>query len=321
MILDYFKIPMLVNHNVLIDSSKKQDLEFNQQQTKETFDTKWKSANHFEDIEKLHKTQYEWFLKLYGFNDLETFRAFLKNKSFIIDTGCGLGYKSFWFSQLAPHAIVLGIDVSESCLLAAAHYKDIKNLYFLQSDIANTPLKAGVCDFVVCDQVIMHTENPTATFAHLSSLLSDKGEFACYFYRKKALPRELIDDYFRTNTHNIPDAEIWQLSEQLTELGKRLSALQISFESPEIPLLGIKAGTYDIQRFIYWNFLKCYWNPEWGYDLSKITNYDWYAPSNAKRFSEEEVKLLISQNNLKIIFWHEEEACYSGRYANLETSY
>lgn len=71
---------------------------------------------------------------------------------------------------------------------------------------------------------------------------------------EKALPRELIDDYFRTNTHNIPDAEIWQLSEQLTELGKRLSALQISFESPEIPLLGIKAGTYDIQRFIYWNF-------------------------------------------------------------------
>ena len=80
--------------------------------------------------------------------------------------------------------------------------------------------------------------------------------------------------------------------------------------------MGIKAGQYDIQRFIYWNFLKCYWNPDWGFELSKITNYDWYAPSNAKRFSEEEVKLLISQNNLAIKFWHEEEACYSGRFAS-----
>jgi len=27
------------------------------------------------------------------------------------------------------------------------------------------------------------------------------------------------------------------------------------------PELGIKGGKYDLQRFIYWNFLKCFGTP------------------------------------------------------------
>ena len=146
------------------------------------------------------------------------------------------------------------------------------------------------------------------------SITSIGGEFACYVYRKKALPRELIDDYFRSQTHNISDDEMWKFSAQLTELGRRLSELKVSFESPDIPLLGIKGGTYDVQRFVYWNFLKCFWKEEWGFELSKSTNYDWYAPSNAKRFSKEEFEKMIVDNKLKIVSFHEEEACYSGRF-------
>jgi hypothetical protein len=107
---------------------------------------------------------------------------------------------------------------------------------------------------------------------------------------------------------------MWKFAEQLTELGKRLSELNVSFESPEIPLLGIKGGHYDVQRFIYWNFLKCYWNAEWGFEMSKVTNYDWYAPSNARRYSRAEFEEMIAENNLSIAHFHEEEACYSGRF-------
>jgi len=136
----------------------------------------------------------------------------------------------------------------------------------------------------------------------------------CYVYSKKSLPRELLDDYFRTATHNIPKEQMWEFSSQITELGKRLSDLKISFESPDIPLLGIKGGVYDIQRFIYWNFMKCFWKEDWGFDLSKSTNFDWYAPSNAKRFSENEYIAMIQSNKLEIIYFHKEEACYSGRF-------
>jgi hypothetical protein len=162
----------------------------------------------------------------------------------------------------------------------------------------------------------MHTEIPEQTFAHLCNITSKNGEFACYVYSKKALPRELIDTYFREATHKIPSEEMWEFSSQLTELGKRLSELNVSFESPAIPLLDIKAGTYDIQRFIYWNFLKCFWKDDWGFELSKSTNFDWYAPSNAKRFSKDEFLSMINENHLEVMYFHQEEAFFIN-YTNL----
>ena len=99
---------------------------------------------------------------------------------------------------------------------------------------------------------------------------------------------QTVDDYFRTETHNIPGDKIWEFSEQLTVLGKILSELKVTFNCPDIPVLGIKGCEYDIQRFIYWNFLKYFHRDDWSFDLCKSTNYDWYAPGNTKRFNKEE---------------------------------
>jgi hypothetical protein len=162
----------------------------------------------------------------------------------------------------------------------------------------------------------MHTSNPDQTFAELTRITSKNGgEFACYFYAKKALPRELLDDHFRTRCIEMHSDELWAMSEQLTELGKRLSELNVSFEAPDIPALGIKGGQYDIQRFFYWNFIKCFWNKELGPETSVVTNYDWYSPSNARRYSKEEVVALVEKNGLRANHFHQEEACYSGRFA------
>lgn len=306
--------PYRLDGNFIITEAIDANVDNNQQQTKEIFSDKWKEVEKLEEVDKLYQFQFDWFLKLYGFESEQSLSQYLQSKRVIIDTGCGLGYKAAWFARLAPNSLVIGIDISEAAHLAAKNFSQYKNLFFTQGDIADTPFKENAVDFVVCDQVIMHTEVPEKTFRHLSEVTSKGGEFACYVYRKKALPRELIDDYFRTQTHHVPDAAMWEFSAQLTELGRRLSELKVSFESPDIPLLGIKGGTYDIQRFIYWNFLKCFWNEEWGFDLSKSTNYDWYAPSNAKRFSKEEFLNMVADNHLDVLFLHEEEACYSGRF-------
>lgn len=308
---------IIINENFISRHNTATDVDTNQQQTLDIFSNKWVEADDYKDIEKMYDFQFEWFLSLYGFKSEEDFKQFLSTKKTIIDSGCGLGYKAAWFAKLAPHAIVLGVDISDAINIAARNFIQYPNLYFFRGDIANTGLKDGVIDFTVCDQVIMHTEVPEETFKHLTNITSDGGEFACYVYSKKALPRELIDDYFRKATHTISKEEMWKFSEQLTELGKRLSDLKITFESPDIPILGIKGGTYDIQRFIYWNFLKCFWKDDWGFDLNKSCNYDWYAPSNAKRFSKEEFLDLVAKNNLTTSYLHEEEACYSGRFSKL----
>jgi ubiquinone/menaquinone biosynthesis C-methylase UbiE len=291
----------------------------NQDQTNSVFSEKWSKYDRSDEQVKLYAFQLEWYLKLYGFETEDALRKFLKDKTVIFDAGCGLGYKAAWFASLAPHALVIGMDFSEAAAHAAARYRDIPNLIFVRGDIANTGFAEGVITYTSCDQVIMHTEDPDSTFKELSRITNkDFGQVACYFYAKKALPRELLDDYFRIHCKTMSNADLWAMSEQLAELGKRLSDLDISFEAPDIPELGIKGGTYDIQRFIYWNFMKCFWNPDLGPETSTSTNFDWYSPSNARRFSREDVERLVGEAGMDVFYFHSEEAAYSGRFVHKE---
>lgn len=285
----------------------------NQKQTKNVFTEKWKKFSSNKDSSKLYDFQKKWFLKLYGFKSEKNLKNYLQKSKFILDTGCGLGYKSAWFANLAPNSVVIGIDISDSIDIAKKKYNKLNNLYFLKGDIASLPFKSGSIDFVCCDQVIMHTENPDKTFKELSRVTRDKGQLLCYFYKKKALPRELLDDYFREYCKNLTNKEIWDLSKGLTLLGRELSKIKKKINVPEIKQLGIKSGKIDIQRFVYWNFVKCYWNENLGYQTSLATNFDWYSPSNARRFTKKEVKILIEKNRLKSKSFYEEEACYSIR--------
>lgn len=287
----------------------------NQKQTNEAFSNKWSRYDQSEEKERLYEFQRNWYLKLYGFDSEEELRDYLSSCEVIFDAGCGLGYKAAWFAKLAPQALVIGMDFSAAASQAAKNYKDVSNLFFMQGDIAATGLKSSCVTYVSCDQVIMHTENPESTFAELARICQKSGgQVACYFYAKKALPRELLDDYFRTACAKLSHEELWAMSEQLTELGRRLSDLAVSFEAPDIPALGIKGGTYDVQRFIYWNFLKCFWSEDLGTETSVVTNFDWYSPRNARRFSEEEVRKIVMSNNLTEKYFHVEESCYSGRF-------
>lgn len=288
----------------------------NQDQTTEVFSEKWVKYDDSGEQDALYAFQRKWYLALYGFGTEAALRAFLADKAVIFDAGCGLGYKAAWFAELAPHAVVIGMDFSEAAELAAARYAHLKNLFFVRGDIARTGFRNGAVSYSSCDQVIMHTENPEATFAELARITDRDGELACYFYAKKALPRELLDDHFRIHCKEMSTAALWEMSEQLTELGKRLSDLNVTFEAPDIPELGIKGGTYDIQRFIYWNFLKCFWNAELGQETSVSTNFDWYSPSNARRFSKAEVKAIVADNTMVVQFFHSEDAAHSGRFAH-----
>lgn len=286
----------------------------NQQQTNEVFSEKWERYGETDKLETFYAFQRRWYLDLYGFADESALRAHLAGCGVILDAGCGLGYKAAWFAELAPHALVIGMDYSAAARQAADAFAHLPNLFFIRGDIADTPFKDGAVDYVSCDQVIMHTEDPEATFAELARITAPQGEFACYFYAKKALPRELLDDYFRVHCKEVTTEQLWEMSEQLTELGKRLTALNVSFDAPHIPLLGIKGGRIDVQRFIYWNFLKCFWNAELGHDTSLATNFDWYSPSNARRFGEEEVNEIVLRSGMVPVHFHREEACYSGRF-------
>jgi len=288
----------------------------NQSQTNSVFSDKWVkySQEESDEQERLFDFQKKWYLELYDFSSEEDLRSYLQQQDVVLDAGCGLGYKAKWFAELSPNTLVIGMDYSDAAFVAARNYAEVDNLVFVKGDIANTKIKDGVVSYVSCDQVIHHTEDPQKTMIELARILKAQGELGVYVYAKKALPRELVDDYFRVKTKSVSNEDMWEMSEQLTELGKRLSELNVSVNVPDIPLLGIKGGEMDVQRFIYWNFVKCFWNDELGRETSVSTNYDWYAPSNAERYSEEEFIKMIETSGLMVRPFHTEEACHSGRF-------
>ena len=198
-------------------------------QTQSAFSDKWEKLK--EDLsvdadEPWKNFQLSWFLTLYGFSSREDFREYLQRSCpspLFVDAGCGKGYKSAWIASLNPNAEVIGVDFSTSVSNAAKRYKHSSNVFFMQADIANLPIDDTVVDLILCDQVLHHTPNPAQTLQEFFRVLKPGGKLLTYVYRKKALPRELLDEYFRDAVHTLGDHEIWKLSKGMTDLGKLLS--------------------------------------------------------------------------------------------------
>ena len=70
----------------------------------------------------------------------------------------------------------------------------------------------------------------------------------------------------------------------------------------------IKAGEYDLQRLIYYNMFKCYWNDRLSFEENVLVNFDWYYPRYARRHTEKEIESWLIEIGLDIIHQHVEEA-------------
>lgn len=284
--------------------------------TTAAFSDKWTSLEQAdEDEEGWKRFQLRWYLDCYGYASEEELAEVLLSRRRILDAGCGPGHKAAWLARLAPHATVVAMDLSESIFLAARRYGDRPNMVFVKGDIAKTPFRGGVFDLINCDQVLHHTDDPLATLGEFRRILAPGGMLHTYVYARKALPRELLDEHFREHAKTLTRDELWALSEQLTRLGKTLTELNATIDVPDMPALGITGGRMDVQRFLYWNFVKCFWNEEHGFDGSRMVNFDWYSPERAFRYDRGEFVAMVEQAGFTPDFVHSEEACHSGRFS------
>ncbi|HEX8583738.1 MAG TPA: class I SAM-dependent methyltransferase [Allosphingosinicella sp.] len=292
------------------------DASENELHTSAAFSEKWATLQQdaTDEEEGWKQFQFRWYLTCYGYDTEADFATSLAPRRVILDAGCGPGYKAAWFARLNPDATVVAMDLSDSIFVAAQRYGHLPNLLFVKGDIAATPFNDGAIEFLSCDQVLHHTDSPPDTVKEFARILAPGGLLNTYVYAKKSLPRELLDEHLRDYAKDLSSEQIWELSDQLTRLGKALSELNISLDVPDVPALGIKGGRQDLQRFIYWNFIKCFWNPEHGFEASKLINFDWYAPSTAFRYSLEEFTNMLAAAGFVPRFLHSEEACHSGRF-------
>jgi len=273
------------------------------QQTAKSFSEKWHNNRQLAFEETLNQDSdiQRWILTRNGVGTLDGLTEWLAPRHRILDAGCGNGRVTALLRRHAPaEAEVVGIDLTAADV-AAENLAGIPNLHFETRDLLGDLTGLGTFDLIYCQEVLHHTGDPAGAFRNLTTLLADGGEIAIYVYKLKPPVREFTDDIVRERISELPYEQAMAAMSQLTELGKALSELKVDVTVPDVDVLNIQGGTYDIQRFIYHFFGKFFWNPDMDFDANTAINYDWYHPQLATRHTLEEVEGWFDEAGLTIV--------------------
>ena len=185
----------------------------------------------------------------------------------------------------------LGVDISNAVDIAKTRFQEMGYPGdFLQVSLLDLPIQDESIDIIYSEGVLHHTDSTCNSIQYLAKKLKLGGRFLFYVYAKKAVVREFTDDYIRHQLQNLTDEEAWEELKSITKLGIVLGELDQQIEIAEdIPLLGIKKGKIDLQRFFYWNICKLYYRPEFTLEEMNHVNFDWFRPLNCHRHTPEEV--------------------------------
>ena len=276
--------------------------------TEMAFSAKWRTHHRNHHAKDWISWQKNWFLERFDWKSIKKFNTFLKSQNFILDAGTGIGNSAKMLSA-NKSSTVFALDASDSIDFAYKKYGKSSNIHFIQADIRQLPFRKSFFNYIFSDQVLHHTKNTATSFRYLTKFLQRSGYISIYVYNKKAPIREYVDDYIREKTVKMTVEECTEFSKDMAYLGKTLSKLNKKIKIPrDIPLLGVKSGTYDVQRFIYWNFLKCFWDESDNFERSVGVNFDRYYPKFAYRHTPQEVKKWYRDQKIKIITFKEIES-------------
>ena len=79
-----------------------------------------------------------------------------------------------------------------------------------------------------------------------------------------------------------------------------MQLLKIDLKCDQIVALGIKKGEYELQKFMYDYFVRCWWNDAHGLEFANLVNVDWWHPQFASHHTEEEIREWFSESGLNI---------------------
>ncbi len=285
-------------------------MKYKQMQTSNAFSFKWARRDAYES-DTVKKRAREWLVRRYFGSEEQKEEMMSKWAGWkILDAGCGSGFSALLlFGKHLGEMQYWGVDISEAVSVAETRFREMNvKGNFVRADIATMQMEEKF-DVIFSEGVIHHTPTPFETFKNLVSHLNPGGLIMFYVYRGKAPIREFSDDMIRERIRHLSDEEAWKELMPLTKLGKLLGDLNIEIELDEdIKLLEIPKGKYNLQRFLYWFFIKAYYAKEYSLEEMNHVNFDWYRPLICFRFTPDELEKWLLELNLKKIRFVVEEA-------------
>ncbi|MCJ2054934.1 class I SAM-dependent methyltransferase [Methylobacterium sp. J-070] len=261
-----------------------------QAMTTQTFSDKWRRFKNY-GLEPGHETfLFDWYAKKFGLADRAELPDFYACRSRILEVGPGSGFNTRFMARHC-RGEVFALDISEAADTTFENTRTLPNCTVVRADLMAAPFADESFDLVVADGVLHHTPDTRAAVEALYRKVRPGGQFFFYVYKQMGPARRFCDDHIRsTFTRMTPDA-CYGACEPITELGRELSRIggTVTLSRP-IDVLGIPAGTHDVQRLIYYSFLKCFWNEAFDFETNNMVNFDWYHPHDAWQHSVEEVE-------------------------------
>lgn len=257
--------------------------------TNKTFSDKWRRFKSYGHEPQHQAFLFGWYAKKFGLNDQQELPAFYRDRKRVLEVGPGSGFNTKFIAENCTGEVV-ALDVSDAAHTTFENTRHLLNCTVVQADLMLAPFPDGHFDLIVADGVLHHTPNTRAAVEALYEKLAPGGQFYFYLYRKMGAARVFCDEYIRSHFMKLSPEKCYEACEGLTEFGRALSNLKatITLDKP-IDVLGIPAGTHDVQRLIYYNFVKCFWNDSFDYETNNMVNFDWYHPHNAWQHTEDEV--------------------------------
>jgi len=260
-------------------------------QVADTFDQKWDMVPNYGHDTATRDFQREWYLRRFGWETIDELKQFLGTKMRILDAGCGLG-RDVRMYALATVGAVFGVDISDSVFMAQEKLGNLGNVHIIKADMTRLPFPDNYFDFIACDQALHHTPNTRISFMELVRHVKPGGHLAVYVYKQKSKAREIADDLMRKYTTEMSHEDCVVFSTACAMFGQMVSKLNLK-----------------LQRDIYWNIFKCFWNEDYDLATNVAINYDWYRPKYAWRHTPKEVKGWCDEANLTIEHF---DVCDSG---------
>lgn len=285
-----------------------------QRQVERSFAYKWRQEHTYSSPEMVEQSR-QWLVTRYGFGSADEMCRYMASKRRTLDAGCGGGFSaSLWLTPAWNGSMWVGADISEAVDVARTRLAAFSDTHFVQADILQLPFAPQSFDIVFAEGVLHHTPSTERAFRALVPLLAPGGELMAYIYRRKSPVREFTDDYVRDAVSALAPEQAWEALRPLTALGRSLASLHAEVDVPEdIPLLGIPAGRYDVQRLLYWHFAKLFWNEGYSFEENNHVNFDWYHPRYAHRHTDEDIRRWYADAKLRIVHFDAQESGYTVR--------
>lgn len=261
-----------------------------QKTTADTFSFKWSNFHNYGHETKEQDFLFGWYLRKLGLRENEDLAAFYANRDHVLEVGSGSGFNTRFISSHCKGK-VFAVDISDSADVTFCKTRDLANCAVIRADLMDLPFPDQLFDLIVADGVLHHTPDTEAAVRALYRKLRPGGEFFFYVYKKMGPARQFCDEYIRREFSKLSPDACLAACRGLTAMGRELSALgaTITLTQP-VDVLGIPSGTHDVQRLIYYNFVKCFWNDAFDFETNNMINFDWYHPHDAWQHTIEEVE-------------------------------